>query len=79
MIIKDDETTLVITLRDKNDDPLSKMDLLVKIKSGGEDLLNEIRELNSGMYEVSFRPNRCGDHMISILVNGEHILDSPYK
>ena len=66
-------------LRDKNDDPLSKINLMVKINSSGEDLSNEIRELNSGMYEVSFKPKQCGDHMISILVNGDHILNSPYK
>ena len=88
MITKDDEATLKITLRDINDDPLSKINLsvkiipLVKINSKGEeseDLPNEFSEVSSGVYEVSFKPKQFGDHMISILVNGNHILDSPYK
>ena len=82
MITKDDEATLKITLRDINDDPLSKINLSVKINSKdekSEDLPNEFSEVSSGVYEVSFKPKRCGDHLISILVNGNHILDSPYK
>ena len=83
VIIKNVETKLEVTLRDKNDNPLSKGELIVIISSSNADTatLKEIKELNnySGIYEVSFIPKRYGDHMISILINGEHFLDSPYK
>ena len=80
MIIKDDLTTLEISLCDeKNDDSLSEVNIVVKINFNDENVLNEIKKWNSGMYKVSFRPNKCGNHTISILVNGNHISDSPYK
>ena len=84
VIIKDVENTLEVTLRDKNDNPLSKEELIVKISNCSDadtDTVKEIKELNSnsGIYEISFIPKRYGDHMIYIQINGEHFLDSPYK
>jgi len=81
VIIKNVRTTLEVVLRDKNDDPLTERDLVVKINCNGEDITtpNEIKEVNDGIYQISFIPNRCGDHMISVLLNGDHILNSPYK
>ena len=38
-----------------------------------------VKEVGSGRYEASFTASRCGYYMISIVVDGHHILGSPYK
>ena len=82
IISKDSETTLEVTLKDKNGDPISGADVMVKI-SGDADTtaINEIRcrGLNNGLYEASFTPRAYGDHEMYFLVNGDLFLDSPYK
>lgn len=69
-------------LRDKNDNPLSGADVLVKISGdGGTTAVNEIRYrgLNNGLYDASFTPQTYGDIEIYFLINGDLFLDSPYK
>ena len=69
-------------LRDKNDNPLSGADVIVKISGNGDTtVVNEIRcrGLNNGLYEASFIPRTHGDIEIYFLINGDLFLDSPYK
>ena len=81
VILKGVKATLEVIVRDKNGNPLSESDLMVKISSSYNDITipNEIKKHKNGKYEVSFIPDRCGDHTISLLVNGNHISGSPYK
>ena len=38
-----------------------------------------IKEVGGGKYEASFTGSRCGYYMISVIADGCHIPDSPYK
>lgn len=76
-------TTLMITLKDKNNNPIingnEKLTVFVENIRGGRDMQVPIREVGGGRYEATFTPIRCGYYMISIIIDGSHIPGSPYK
>ena len=41
--------------------------------------VNLIKEVGGGRYEASFTTSRCGYYLISIIVDGHHLPNSPYK
>jgi len=83
-VIVKKKTTLMIMLKNNNNNPVSESseELNVFIKNIRDDNAIEvipIKEVGSGRYEASLTVSRCGYYMISIIVNGHHIADSPYK
>jgi len=83
MIVKK-KTTLMIMLKNKNNNPVSKSskELNVFIKNIKDDKAIEvipIEKVGGGRYEASLTVSRCGYYMISIVVDGHHIAGSPYK
>jgi len=78
------KTTLMIMLKNKNNNPVteSSEELNVLIKNIRDDKAIEvipIKEVDGGRYEGSLTISRCGDYMISIIVDGHHTAGSPYK
>ena len=78
------EATLMITLRDiDNDFVINNSDkITVNVlfdKTMEHVFVKPIKEVSGRIYEASFTANRCGYYMISIIVDGYHILASPYK
>lgn len=76
--------TMVITLKDKNNDQVidgcEEVDVCIKNAKGNETIqVKPIEEVGDGRYEASFTLNRCGYYMISIMVDGCHIPGSPHK
>jgi len=83
-VIVKKKTTLMIVLKNKNNNPVSESseELNVLIKNIRDDTAIEvipIKEVGGGRYETSLTINRCGYYMISIIVDGHHIAGSPYK
>ena len=78
------ETTLMITVRDINNDLVcgSSEELRVSVqffKSGEAISVGPINEVGGGRYNATFTPVRYGDHMISVMVDGCHISYSPNR
>ena len=78
------EATLMITLRDRyNDlviDGIKQLTVTISFDKTMESVfVKPIEEVGGGMYEASFTAIRCEYYMISIVVDGHHIPDSPYK
>ena len=78
------EATLMITLRDSDDDFVigksEKILVTVSINKPMEfAFVKPIKEVGGGIYEASFTASRCGYYMISIIVDGHHIPGNPYK
>ena len=78
------EAILTITLRDSyNDKVINRSDeITVDVlfdKTKEHAFVKPIEEVGDGIYEASFTATRCGYYMISIIVDGHHIPDSPYK
>ena len=76
--------TLMITLKNKNNNPLTdtskELNVFIENTRGGEAIqVRSIKEVGGGIYEASFTASRCGYYMISIIVDGHHIPGSPYK
>ena len=83
-MIVNKETTLMITVRDINNDVVSdsseELNVSVQISKGDETIIvGPIDEAGGGRYKVAFTPIRCGYHVISVLVDEHHIPGSPYK
>ena len=78
------EATLMITLRNKHNDLVidgsERIMVTVSFDKTMESVfVNPIKEVDGGRYKASFTTSRCGYYMISINVDGHHILGSPYK
>ena len=78
------EATLMITLRDSDDDFVNGKSEKVTVtvlfdKTMESAFVKPIKEVGGGRYEASFTGSRCGYYMISIIVDGHHIPGSPYK
>ena len=77
--------TLMITLKNKNNNPLTdtskELNVFIEnIRDGEAIQVRSIKEVGGGIYEASFTAgSRCGYYMISIIVDGHHIPGSPYK
>ena len=78
------KTTLKIMLKNKNDNPVTNSSeelnvFIENIKEAKARQVRAIEEVGDGRYEASFTATRCGYYNISIIVDGHHIPDSPYK
>ena len=83
-VIVKKKTTLMITLKNKNNNPVTRscaeINVITRKTKGGEAIqVRAIKEVGGGRYESSFTASRCGYYMISIIVDGHHIPGSPYK
>ena len=78
-----EETSLIITLRDDNrgiiDDESREVEVFVTTKTGEAIALKLVKDISGGKYTVSFTPRTVGDHVISVVVDGQHIPGSPHK
>ena len=79
------EATLMITLRDSDDDFVNGKSEKVTVtvlfdKTMESAFVKPIKEVGGGRYEASFTAgSKCRYYMISIIVDGHHIPGSPYK
>ena len=83
-VIVKQKATLTITLKNKNNNPVTNNSEVINVlientRDHKAIQVRTINELGSGRYKASFTANRCGYYMISIIVDGNHILGSPYK
>ena len=83
-VIVKQKTTLTITLKNKNNNPVTnsseELNVLIENIRGGKAIkVSAIKEVGDGKYEASFTASRCGYYMISVIVDGHHISGSPYK
>ena len=79
-----EEATLMITLRDSDDDFVNGKSEKVTVtilfdKTMEFVFVKPIKEVGGGRYNGLFTASRCGYYMISIIVDGQHIPGSPYK
>ena len=83
MTVMNKETSLMITLRDDNgdivDDRSSEVEVSMTTKTGEAILVGSVKDVSGGNYTVSFTPRTLGEHVISVLVDGQHIPGSPNK
>jgi len=83
MTVMNKETSLMITLRDFNDDIVddrsSEVEVSVTTKTSEAISVGSFKNVSSGNYTVSFTPRTLGDHVISVVVEGQHIPGSPHK
>ena len=78
------EATLTITLRNEHNDLVidesEKIMVTVLFEKTKEFLfVNPIEEVGGRRYEASFTASRCGYYLISLIVDGHHLPNSPYK
>ena len=83
-LIVNKETAITIVVRDINHDLVSdsseELNVSVQMVKNGEPVaVKAITEVDSGRYNAVFTPSRCGDHVISIRVDGHCIPDSPFR
>ena len=83
MTIINKETSLMVTLRDVNgdivDDKSSEVEVSVTTKTGEAILVEPVKDISGENCAVYFTPRTLGDHMISVIVDGQHIPGSPHK
>ena len=84
VIIVNQKATMTITLRNKNNNPVTNSSEVINVlienaRERKAIQVRAIKEVGSGRYEASFTANRCGYYMISIIVDRHHISGSPYK
>ena len=83
-VIVKKKTTLMITLKNKNNIPVTRscaeVNVIAKKTKDDETIqVNPIKQVGGRTYEASFTASRCGYYIISIIVDGHHIPGSPYK
>ena len=83
MTVMNKESLLMVTLRDVNgdtvDDRSSEVKVSVVTKTAGAIFLGPVKDISGGNYTVSFTPTTLGDHVMSAVVDGQHIPGSPHK
>jgi len=83
VVVINKEHSLVLTIRDINDDNAvgraSTTQVLVMNKNFEPVAVQPVLDIGGGNYTVSFTPTTLGDHMISVLVDGQHVPGSPHK
>ena len=84
LVIVKEKATLMITLKNIFNNPVTnsseKLNVLIEnIRDGKAIQVRTIKAVGDGRYEASFTTSRCGNCMISIIVDGDHIPGSPYK
>ena len=83
-VIVNKKTTLMIMLKNENNNPVTnsskELDVFIEnIRDSKAIQVRTINEVGDGRYEASFTASRCGNYMISIIVDSQHIPGSPYK
>ena len=83
-MIVNKEATLMITLRNEHNDLVTDKSEKIMVtvlfdKTMESVFVNPIKEVGGGRYEASLTASRCGYYKISIIVDGHHIPDSPYR
>ena len=83
MVVINKEHSLVLTIRDINDDNAvgraSTIQVLVMNKNFEPVAVKPVQDIGGGNYTVSFTPRTPGNHMVSVIVDGQHIPGSPHK
>ena len=83
MTVMNKETSLMITMRNVNgdrvDDSGNILEVFVTTKTGEAIVVGPVNGVSGGNYAVSFTPRTLGDHMISVVGDGQHIPGSPHK
>jgi len=83
MVIINKENSLLLTLKDINGDVVvgktSAMQVLVMNKDFEAIAVKPVLDIGGGKYTVSFTPRTLGHHVISVVVDGQHIPGSPHK
>ena len=73
-LIVNKENSLLIKVRHMNNDLVSQP---LQLSDNNEVIA--MKELGCGTYKLTFVPSKCGNYMMSIMANGQHIPGSPYK
>lgn len=73
------ENIIIITLKNAEGDLVSCINETLKVSVKNKRLLVAVKEVAIGKYEASFTPNRCGEYIISIQIDGNDISGSPYR
>jgi len=83
MMVINKEASLMITLKDVNGDIVdasgSEVEVSVTTEIGESIVVGPVKDASGGTYTVSFIPRMLGNHVISVIVNGQHIQGSPHK
>jgi len=83
MTVINKEMSLMVTLRDVNgnivDDRNSEVEVSVTTKTGEAISVGPVKNVSGGNYTVSFTPRTLGGHVISVVVDGQHIPGNPNK
>ena len=83
MTVMNKESSLMITLRDVNGDTVedssSEVEVSMTTKTKKAIVVGPVKNVSGGNYTVFFTPRTLGDHVISVVVDGQHIPGSPYK
>ena len=72
--------TLKVILKDTEDQPICNAADIITVGITTpltSNVTQSVMELGNGKYSVSFTPVACGNHVISIQINGLHISNSP--
>ena len=79
------EVSVTIILRDINgdtstvDDRSSEVKVSMTSKTGEVIVVEQVKFVSCGNYTVSLTPRTLGDHVISVVVDEQHIPGSPHK
>ena len=73
-LIVNKENSLMIKVSYMNNDLVSQP---LQLSNNNEAIA--MKELGCGTYKLTFVPRKCGNYMMSIMANGQHIPGSPYK
>ena len=83
MVVINKEQSLILTLKDVNNDNSigrdSAIQVLVMDKNFEAAAVKPVLDIGGGNYTVTFTPTTPGDHMIAVIVDGQHIPGSPHK
>ena len=83
MVVINKEQSLVLTLKDIDSDNAigraNAIQVLVMNKNFEPAAVKPVQDIGGGNYTVSFTPRTLEDHMISVVVDGQHIEGSPHK
>jgi len=82
-VIINKENSLLLALKDINSDVVvgktGAIQVLVINKNFEVVAVKPVLDIGGGKYTASFTPRTFGDHVISVVVDGQHIPGSPHK
>jgi len=82
VVVINKENSLLLTLKDINDVVVGKtgaIQVVVVNKNFEAVAVKPVLDIGGGNYTVSFTPRTLGDHIVSVVVDGQHIPGSPHK